>query len=133
MKIKYSVVALFLLGGLFISTHVASAAPKEKITKVELGAINPKMVNEGKGLYTSKCAMCHDLDQKKIGPALRNVTKERSPEYIMNVIYNPTMMQKTDPVFKKLIVTYKNIPMPDPNFTQAQSRSVLEYMRSVAK
>ena len=133
MNIKYSVVALFLIGGLFISTHVISAAPKEMITKVELGAINPKMVKEGKDLYTSKCAMCHDLDQKKIGPALRNVTKERKPEYIMNVIYNPTMMQKTDPVFKKLIVTFKNIPMPDPNFTQAQSRNVLEYMRSVAK
>ena len=133
MNMKYSVVALLLIGGLSISTHVVSAAPKEMITKVELGAINPQMVKEGKGLFTSKCAMCHDLDQKKVGPALRNVTKERSPEYIMNVIYNTAMMQKTDPVYKKLLVTFKNVPMPDPNFTQAQSRSVLEYMRSVAK
>ena len=77
--------------------------------------------------------MCHDLDQKKVGPALRSVTKERKPDYIMNVIYNTAKMQKNDPIFKGLLAKYNRVPMPDPNFTEAQSRSVLEYLRSVAK
>ena len=135
MSRKFLVGALFLIGFMFISLTVSAVTPpKEMITKVDIGgAINPKMVNEGKGLYSSKCVACHDLDQKKIGPTLRNVTKDRSPEYIMNVIYNTTKMQKNDPTFKALVVKFKNVPMPDPNLTEAQSRSLLEYLRSVAK
>ena len=133
MKSKFSVGAISLIGFLLISLNALAVQPKEMITKVDLGAINPKMVNDGKGLFTSKCAMCHDLDQKKVGPALRNVTKERKPEYIMNVLYNTAKMQKTDPVYKALLVAYKNVPMPDANLTEVQCRSLLEYLRSVAK
>jgi len=133
MKSKFFVGAFLLIGLLLTSMNAVALQPKEMITKVDMGSINPKMVNEGKGLYTSKCAMCHDLDQKKVGPALRNVTKDRKPEYIMNVIYNTAKMQKVDPVYKALLVAFKNVPMPDPNLTEAQSRSLLEYLRSVAK
>lgn len=134
MKRKLFVEVFPLIGFLLISMNViALQPPKEMITKVELGAINPQMVNTGKGLFTSKCVACHDLDQKKVGPALRNVTKQRKPEYIMNVLYNTAKMQKIDPVYKGLLVQFKNVPMPDPNFTESQCRSVLEYLRSVAK
>lgn len=133
MTSKFLVGAFSLIGFLLISMNVVAEQPKEMITKVEMGPVNLKMVSIGKGLYTSKCVVCHDLDQKKIGPTLRNVTKERSPEYIMNVIYNTTKMQKNDPVFKSLVVKFKNLPMPDPNFTESQARSLFEYLRSVAK
>ena len=133
MTRKFLVGAFSLIGFLLISMNAVAAQPKQMITKVEMGPINPKLVNEGKGLFNSKCAMCHNLDQKKVGPALRNVTKERNPEYIMNVIYNTTKMQKNDPTFKALVVKFKNVPMPDPNLSEAQSRSLLEYLRSVAK
>ncbi|MDR3652122.1 MAG: cytochrome c [Paludibacter sp.] len=133
MTNKFLVGALSLIGFLLISMNAVAVQPKEMITKVEMGPINPQMVNAGKGLFTSKCAMCHDLDQKKVGPTLRNVTKERKPDYIMNVIYNTTKMQKNDPTFKALVVKFKNVPMPDPNLSEAQARSLLEYLRSVAK
>jgi hypothetical protein len=51
----------------------------------------------------------------------------------MNVLLNTVKMQKTDPVYKGLLVKFKNVPMPDPKFSEAQARSVLEYLRSVAK
>ena len=133
MNRKFLTGLFSLIGFLMISLNVGAAQPKEMITKVDLGTINAKMVTEGKGLFTSKCLMCHDLDQKKVGPTLRNVTKERSPEYIMNVIYNTAKMQKNDPTFKSLVVKFKNVPMPDPNLSEAQVRSILEYLRSVAK
>jgi cytochrome c len=133
MTSKFFVGAFSLIGFLLISMNSLAVAPKEMITKVDLSSISPKMINEGKGLYTSKCFLCHDLDQKKVGPNLRNVTKERSPEYIMNVIYNTTKMQKNDPTFKALVVKFKNLPMPDPNLTEVQARSLLGYLRSVVK
>jgi cytochrome c551/c552 len=133
MTSKFLVGMFSLVGFLLVSANAVAVQPKEMITKVEIGAINSQMVNAGKGLFTSKCVMCHDLDQKKVGPALRNITKERKPEYFMNVVYNTTKMQKNDPVFKGLIAKFNNVPMPDPNLTEAQSRSLLEYLRSVAK
>jgi mono/diheme cytochrome c family protein len=91
------------------------------------------MVGEGKGLFTSKCAMCHDLDAKKVGPTLRTVTKVRKPEYIMNVLLNSAKMQKEDATMKDLVAKYNKVPMPETGLNQVQARSVLEYLRSVAK
>ena len=103
------------------------------VKSVKLGPIDKKMGDEGKSLFNTKCIVCHELDQKKVGPPLRNVTKERAPEYIMNLLVNAQQMQKEDPIVKDLFRKYNNVPMPDPVFTQAQARSVLEYLRSVVK
>ncbi len=103
------------------------------VKTVVLGPLNPKWVDEGKGIFNMQCIVCHDLDQKKIGPALRNVTKQRAPEFIMNLLLNSAQMQKEDPIIKALLKEYNNLPMPDPALNQAKARSVLEYMRSVAK
>ena len=100
---------------------------------VELGPINQKWVTEGKGLFTSKCVLCHELDQKKIGPPLRNITKDRAPEYILNMVVNPTKMQKEDADVKVLIKKYNNVLMTELGLSNDQARSILEYLRSVVR
>jgi cytochrome c len=100
---------------------------------VELGPINQKWVSEGKGIFTSKCVLCHDLDQKKIGPPLRSITKDRAPEFIMNMIVNPTKMQKQDADIKVLIKQYNNVLMTELGISNEQARSILEYLRSVVR
>ena len=100
---------------------------------IEIGAINQKWVSEGKGIFTSKCVLCHELDQKKIGPPLRNIFKDRTPEYIMNMVVNPTKMQKEDPNVKDLIKKYNNVLMTELGISNDQARSVLEYLRSVVR
>lgn len=117
----------------------AMSAPQDKdhgigpIKSVELGSLNNKMINEGKGIFNNQCIVCHEMDQKKLGPPLRNVTKERTPEYIMNLLLNSAQMQKEDPKVKELLKQYNNLPMPDPALNQSKARSVLEYLRSMAK
>jgi len=103
------------------------------VKNVELGPINKKMADDGKAIFTSKCIICHELDQKKIGPPLRNTTKVRAPEFIMNLLLNTVQMQKENSTIKDLIKKYNNVPMSDPSLNQTQARSVLEYMRSVSK
>ena len=103
------------------------------IKKVELGPINTKMADEGKTLFNNKCTVCHDLNQKKIGPPLQDITKKRTPEFIMNLLLNTVQMQQQDSIMKKLMKDYNNIPMPDPAVDKEQARSILEYLRSVAK
>ncbi|MGB8490811.1 MAG: cytochrome c [Bacteroidales bacterium] len=99
------------------------------IKSIKLGAINPEMVEKGQGLFNSKCIICHDLDQKKIGPPLRTITITRTPEFIMNMMLNTAQMQQQDTVVRNLIRTYK-VPMTPPNFSTEEARSVLEYLRS---
>jgi len=103
------------------------------VKNVVTGPIDTKMVADGKKIYLAKCVVCHELDTKKIGPPLRNITKERTPEYIMNLLVNAVQMQKQDPFVKDLLKKYNNVLMPDPAISQAQARTVLEYLRSVAK
>ena len=103
------------------------------VKSVKLGPIDTKIAADGKSLFTAKCLVCHEMDAKKVGPPLRNITKERTPEYIMNLLVNATQMQKEDAFVKELFKKYNMVPMPDPLFNQTQARSVLEYLRSMAK
>ena len=118
---------------------MAASSPQDKdhgigpVKSVELGPLNSKMVNEGKVIFNNQCIVCHEMDQKKLGPSLKNVTKERTPEYIMNLLLNSAQMQKDDPLVKSLLKQYNNLPMPDPALNQSKARSVLEYLRSMAK
>ena len=103
------------------------------VKEIKLEPINQKLANEGKSIFNSKCVVCHSLDQKVVGPPLRSVTQRRTPEYIMNMLLNPQNMEINDPITKDLHKKYLMIPMTDQQFTQAQARSVLEYLRTVVK
>ena len=113
--------------------------PQEKdlgigpVKNVVLGPLDDKMIADGKKIFNNKCTTCHEMDQKKIGPPLRNVTKERTPEFIMNLLVNTIQMQQENQSLIDLIQDYNNLPMPNPVLNQTQARLVLEYLRSVAK
>ena len=88
IKLTVAFFALSYLGG----NLMAQQNPDKGIgpvKNIELGPVNKKLADDGKALFTSKCTVCHDLDQKKIGPALRNITTIRTPEYFMNMMVTP--------------------------------------------
>ena len=131
--------SLAIVTFLNIGAIILQSNPQKKdkgigpVKNVELGPINKKMVDDGKKIFISKCIVCHEMDQKKVGPPLRNVTKVRTPEFIMNLLVNSVQMQKENSIIKDLLKKYNNVPMPDPAITQAQARTILEYLRSVSK
>ena len=101
------------------------------IKNVELGEIDMAMVEEGKQIYQTMCTLCHKPDQKYIGPALKGVLSRRSPEWIMNMILNPEVMVKEDPIAKQLLADFNGAPMANQNLTEEQARKVLEYFRTL--
>ena len=132
--------SLVIASFLCLSAGVMQTAAQTKdlgvgpIKSVKLDpTLDKKMITEGKGIFNDKCALCHELDQLKIGPPLRNITKDRAPEYIMNLLLNTEAMQKADPNVKALIKKFNNIIMIDPALNEAKARSVVEYLWSVAK
>ncbi len=99
--------------------------------KIELGPIDPALVKKGQEIFDTKCASCHKLDEKYVGPAQRDVFKRRSPEYILNFMLNPEENYKKHPEAKKLLGEYLT-QMPNQNLTIDEAKAMLDFFRKVA-
>ncbi len=121
---------LILFSGCGVNDETVGVGPVKEV-KIE-AQIDEKLVNQGKQVFDIKCAMCHKLDSKLIGPPLLNVTKKRKPEWIMNMILNPGEMTKENSEAAKLLSEYK-LPMVQQNLTQSEARAIYEYFRSIDK
>ena len=100
------------------------------IKSVELGEIDPQLVEKGRGVFELNCTACHLPYQEKIGPAPVGITERRTPEWIMNMILNPEEMVKTDPICLGLLAQYNSV-MANQNLDQEEARAILEYFRSL--
>ena len=93
--------------------------------------INQDLVVKGKSIFDVKCVTCHKIDDKLVGPPLKDVTKRRKPEWIMNQILNPEQMLKEDMVAKSLAMSGQYpTPMTFQNVSQDDARALLEYFRN---
>lgn len=102
------------------------------IHEVHLGPIDPILAAKGKALFAAKCSACHKLDDRYAGPPLRTITKRRTPEFILNMILNPSEMTQKDPVAQQLLAEYLTAMTPQ-NLSEDDARAVLEYLREVAE
>jgi len=103
------------------------------ITNIDIGPdIDMAMAAEGEKIFVTKCSACHKLDEKYVGPPLGDVAKRRSPEWIMNMILDPTKMTKENKAANELLGQYMT-QMTNQNIQQDEARKLLEYLRSVAK
>ena len=102
------------------------------VENVELGPVDQSLAEEGKTIYEELCTACHKIDERYIGPPVKEVTTRRSPEWIMNMILNPEVMVKEDPIAKALMAEYLS-PMSNQNLTRDQARKILEYFRSISE
>jgi mono/diheme cytochrome c family protein len=100
---------------------------------VKLSPVDQMKARKGLGVFMDKCFLCHELDNKKLGPPLRNITKQETPEFILNMIVNPTEMQKQNDRIKEQMKKYNNLPMLDQQISQQDALNILEYLRSTEK
>ena len=118
-----------------LSSAFASAAgvdrgigPVTEVMKLD-PTIDKKLAEKGKGIFTVKCSACHKIEERYVGPALKGVTKRRSPEWIMNMALNPAGMLESNDAAKELFGTYL-VPMTFQNVTKDEVRAILEYFRA---
>lgn len=91
--------------------------------------IDADLASKGKTTFEAKCTACHNIDEsKKVGPGLKDVTERRKPEWVMNMILNPSEMTQKDPQAMELLATYL-APMANQNLTEEEARGILEYFR----
>lgn len=101
-----------------------------KFTKVDVGALDTKMVEAGQKIFDVKCSACHKLtDEKLVGPGWKGVTSRRAPEWIMNFATNVDEMLAKDPAAQAQLEICL-VRMPNQNLTDDDARHILEFMRN---
>jgi len=93
--------------------------------------INQNLANSGKKLFNQLCTSCHMVNEESVGPAIKGILDRRSPEWIMNMILNPTEMLREDPIAKKLLAEYNNEYMYNQNLIEDEAREIIEYFRTL--
>jgi mono/diheme cytochrome c family protein len=94
-------------------------------------SIDNDLADQGKAVFTQKCTACHMANRKLIGPAMQGIYDRRSPEWVMNMLLNPTEMLKDDPIANALLKEYNNVMMLNQNLTNEEARSIAEYLRTL--
>ena len=98
---------------------------------VEVGDIDPALAAKGDSVFRVKCASCHKIGERYVGPPLGEIVQRRSATFIMNMIMNPKGMYENHPETKKLLAEYLSY-MPNQNVSRDEARAVVEYLRSAA-
>lgn len=93
--------------------------------------IDAEMAAAGEAIYNKNCTACHKLDKRFIGPSPRGIMKRRSPEWIMNMILDPKLMTEQDRCAKDLLIEFNGAAMANQNLTVEETRSILEYFRTL--
>lgn len=98
---------------------------------IEFGALDNALAEEGQELFKMNCTACHKVDRKFIGPAITGVFERRSPEWAANMIIDPELMVKEDPIAKQLLLDHNGSPMANQGLTETEVRAILEYFRTL--
>ena len=92
-------------------------------------------IEEGKTLFMTRCAACHNVNQVLTGPALAGVDQRRSIDWIINFVHSSrTMVAKGDKDAVAIFEKFNKVPMPDhPDLTDENIKQIVEYIKTEAK
>lgn len=99
--------------------------------EVALGPIDKALAETGEHTFEAKCAGCHKLGERYVGPPLGDVLSRRTPAYAMNMMLNPDTMYTRHPEARALLAQYAT-QMPNLHLTVDEARSIVEYLREKA-
>jgi mono/diheme cytochrome c family protein len=110
---------LLLLMGLAVQGYAAAPPSKE----------------EGALIFKARCAACHNINKRVVGPALAGVGDRRSLEWITKFVQSSqSLISSGDKDAQALFAEFNNTPMPDHrDITADQVASLVEYIKSETK
>jgi mono/diheme cytochrome c family protein len=89
---------------------------------------------QGKTIFTARCASCHAVNKQLTGPALAGVDQRHTIDWIVNFVHSSqTLVKSGDPQAVALFETFNKIPMPDhPDLTAEDIKGIVSYITSEA-
>ncbi len=87
---------------------------------------------KGKTLFQQRCAACHKLEQKLIGPALANIGQRREKEWFAKFVINSqALIQSGDKAAVEVYEAYnKQVMPPHPDLSKEDIEALWEYLNS---
>lgn len=103
------------------------------IALLGLTAAQEAELEKGKTLFQQRCAACHKLEQKLIGPPLARVSERRSEEWFVRFVTNSqAMIQSGDPQANAIYKEYNQQIMPPfLDLSEADIKSIWAYVNAV--
>lgn len=91
-------------------------------------------IEDGKVIFTARCASCHSVNKQVTGPALANVDQRRSIDWIIRFVHSSQSVIKSgDKDGVALFTQFNQIVMPDhPDLTDVQIKNIVEYIKSAS-
>ncbi|MGZ3837118.1 MAG: c-type cytochrome [Flavisolibacter sp.] len=91
-------------------------------------------VEEGRTIFTTRCAGCHNVNKIVTGPALAGVDQRHPIDWIINFVHSSqTVIKSGDPKAVALFEKFNRIPMPDhPDLTPDNIKSIVAFIKSEA-
>ncbi len=93
--------------------------------------LNDELVKAGESIFKNNCLVCHSIHDKKVGPALADVTSRRTVDQIKAFITNSQkVIASGDEYFVNLYNEYNKTLMTPFDFSDDELNSVIEYIKS---
>jgi mono/diheme cytochrome c family protein len=88
-------------------------------------------VAEGEKLFNANCVSCHAINDRVVGPALKNMHERREEAWLISWIKNSQKLIKSgDPIAVELSKEYNGLVMPSyEQFSNDQIKSIIEYVK----
>jgi len=91
---------------------------------------DPAVISEGEGLFKANCTACHTINERLVGPALRDVHVRREMDWLLKYVKNPQkMISEGDPIAVDLYEEYQVVMTSFP-FSDDQITSILCYIKA---
>jgi cytochrome c551/c552 len=92
-------------------------------------------VEDGKMIFTARCASCHNVNKVIVGPALAGVSERRSEDWIIHFVHSSqTVIRGGDQTAVVLYEKFNKMTMPDhPDLTPENIKGILAYIKSETK
>ena len=92
---------------------------------------DPVLVSQGKGLFNGNCTVCHQINEKVIGPPLRNVHQRQPVTWIKAFIKNSQkVIESGDPYAVALYKEYNQTQMTAFDFSDSELDAIVAYIIS---
>ncbi len=83
----------------------------------------------GEAIFNQNCRACHHLDQRLVGPPLKDIHKRRDEAWLLKFIKNSqALVQAGDADAVALFNEYNQIIMPEQKFSDDEIKAVLAYL-----
>lgn len=89
------------------------------------------IIKSGEKLFLGNCKVCHAVQERVIGPALKDIHKRRDVEWITAFVKNSQkVIQSGDPYAVKLYEEYNKVQMTSFAFEDPEILSIIAYLKA---